>query len=292
MKVTFIGLGAMGTAMVERLLQNKIDVTVYNRTLEKAIPLVSLGATKANSLQEAVAKADIIMTSLLDDQAVLAITDEMKKYWKENVIHVGLSTIQPDTAEKLLAIHQGASAYYVSGVVLGVPLVAREGNLTTFYAGNSTATDKVKSLLEIFSESLYLLGDESQIKTPNLVKICMNYSLMISIELMSELYIFAEKSGLSKETVSMILNKIYGHPAFQRYIKKIGDRDFDNINFTMLGGQKDAKIFKQAFSSAGVSSELCDLLNQRYQDAVLQGMQDKDWSGIYEVIREKSGLSG
>jgi len=89
----------------------------------------------------------------------------------------------------------------------------------------------------------------------------------------------------------MGLQQIYGHPAFKRYIDKIANRDFDTVNFTMIGGQKDAGIFRAAFASAGVTSELCDLLNERYHDAVLAGMKDKDWSGIYEIVRKKSDLS-
>ena len=118
----------------------------------------------------------------------------------------------------------------------------------------------------------------------------MNYSLMTAIELMSELFVFAEKSGLDIKIVKMGLQNIYGHPAFKRYIDKIAERDFDEVNFTMMGGQKDARIFKQAFLEAGVTPELTNLLNQRYDTALSLGMKDKDWSGIYEVVRKQSGL--
>ncbi len=290
MNVTFIGLGAMGSAMVERLLLAHYEVTVFNRTHAKAIPLIELGAHNAEIIAQAVSNADMVMTSLLDDDAVLAVTKELLSHMKPSAIHVGLSTIMPTTAELLLDIHQKAHLHYVSAVVLGVPAVARAGELTTFVAGNEHSVQKAIPLLSSFSSHVIPVGDEKEIKAPNLMKICMNYSLMTAIELMSELFVFAEKCGLDKEMVRKGLHQIYGHPAFKRYIDKIAKRDFDNVNFTMTGGQKDARIFQRVFSEAGIAPELCNLLNERYDTAMSLHMKEKDWSGIYEVVRKKSNL--
>ncbi len=290
MNIAFIGLGAMGSAMVERLLLANYTVTVFNRTHEKVMPLVAIGAHDALSIPEAVANADVVMTSLLDDEAVLAVAHTMLLRMQPGAIHIGLSTILPTTAETLLDIHQKAHTRYISAVVLGVPAVAREGGLTAFCAGDKQSIEMVHPLLSTFSAHVIPLGDEVDIKAPNLMKICMNYSLMTALELMSELFVFAEKSGLDKEIVKMGLQQIYGHPAFKRYIDKIAERDFDQVNFTMTGGQKDARIFQDAFSEAGVAPELCNLLNKRYETAMSMGMKDKDWSGIYEVVRKQSKL--
>lgn len=290
MNITFIGLGSMGSAMVEKLLEAKYQVTVFNRTPEKAKPLIKLGAKNSDSIVKAVSDADIVMTSLIDGDAVLEVTKTMLTAMKKKSIHVGLSTILPDVAEKLQKIHTEQNTIYISASVLGVPAVAREGGLTTFCAGNKAAIEIISPLLSSFSKEIVPLGDEKQIKAPNLMKICMNYSLMTTIELMSELFIFAEKNSLDKKIVKIALENIYAHPAFKRYIDKIATRDFDNINFTMSGGQKDARIFKSAFLKAGITTELVDLLNQRYDTAIEIGLKDKDWSGIYEVIRKKSNL--
>lgn len=290
MNITFIGLGGMGSAMVERLLLAHYSVTVFNRTPEKAEPLIKLGAKNATSIADAVLNADVVITSLLDCHAVLQVTEAMLPYMQQGAIHIGLSTVLPETALKLLELHRKQNSHYFSGVVLGVPAVVREGGLTTFCAGDNAVFERVHPLLSTFSKHVIPLGDEANIKAPNLMKICMNYSLMTAIELMSELFVFAEKSGLDKETVQMGLHAIYGHPAFKRYIDKIAKREFDEVNFAMTGGQKDARIFKQAFLEAGVTPELTNLLNQRYDTALSLGMKDKDWSGIYEVVRKQSGL--
>ena len=101
---------------------------------------------------------------------------------------------------------------------------------------------------------------------------------------------FAEKSGLDKDIVQYGLSEIYGHPAFKLYIDKIKDRDFDEVNFDMKGGMKDVSIFQKAFSDVGVIPKLGDLLKGRYISALANNMENKDWSAIYEVVRQEAGL--
>jgi 3-hydroxyisobutyrate dehydrogenase-like beta-hydroxyacid dehydrogenase len=288
MKITFIGLGKMGSAVVERLLSLDYKVTVFNRTLSKMNPLLTLGAISSDSMNQAVKNANIVMTALLDDQAMLEVTDELIQTIQPNTIHVGLATILPDTAKILEIKHKTHNSHYVSATVLGVPAVARQGKLTTFCAGSDAEVTRVMPLLEAISQEVISLGN--QIFAPNVMKICMNYSLITTIELISELYVFAEKSGLSTEVVQNGLHKIYAHPAFKRYIDKIHDRTFDEVSFDMMGGNKDVSVFQEAFSRVGISPEIGNVVRSRFISALAKKMHHKDWSGIYEIVRTQAGL--
>ena len=196
----------------------------------------------------------------------------------------------PEPAATVQKLHQTTQTHYVAGAVLGVPIAARAGKLTAFCAGDKRSLEIVTPLLATFAEKIIPLGDEQDIKAPNFMKICINYSLMTTLELMSELYVFAEKSGISQSIVKMALEQIYAHPAFRRYIDKIAERDFDNVNFAMTGGQKDVKIFLKAFTEVGVKPELGNLLQTRFQHAIAAGLDKKDWSGIYEIVRAAADL--
>ena len=290
-KITFIGLGHMGTAIVERLLQHDYEITVFNRTQAKAAPLIALGAKSSDSIAQAVEGADVVMTSLLNDEAVLFVTEKMIPYLTENTIHIGLSTILPTTAETLLNLHQQGNSNYISAVVLGVAPVARRGELTAFFAGKENYHDEVVALLSTFSAHVTCLGGQHAIKSPNIMKICMNYSLATALELISELYIFAEKSGLDVDVLKNALHQIFGLPSFKLYIDKIHARNFDEVNSSMVAGKKDITVFQEAFSQVGVSPELGNILKSRFISALAQGMEDKDWSGVYEVIRKEAGLA-
>ncbi|MCH9610044.1 MAG: 3-sulfolactaldehyde reductase [Chlamydiales bacterium] len=286
MKICFIGLGKMGSAIVRRLLEQGISPTVYNRTASKADPLVELGAIRAESIASAVKDADLIFTSLLNDKATLEVSEQVIPHMKKEAIAVGLSTILPATSDTLCDKHNGN---FVAATVLGVPHVALAGELTTFCCGDEKLAKRVEESLKIFSKKVIYLGPN--IRAANVMKICMNYSLITAIELISELYVFAEKSGLDREVVSLGLHEVYGHPAFKLYVDKIGARDFDDVNFDVIGGNKDTHLFQEAFADVGVSPEIGNIVRSRFIAALSKGMEKKDWSSIYEIIRSEAGLS-
>jgi len=290
-KITLIGLGKMGAAMGYRILEAGFPLTVFNRTQSKAQPLVEKGAIYADTVQSAVADADIILSSLLDDQSVFDVTlgeGGIIESMRKSAVHVGMATILPATAEKLARQHQENGGRYVSAAVLGVPKVAAQGGLTTFCSGDEEVVLLSEPVLKTFSKAVINLGVDA--KAPLIMKICMNYSLITALELISELYTFAEKSGLDKEIVQYGLHEIYGHPAFKLYVDKIKERNFDEVNFDMKGGNKDVSIFQKAFSDVGVTPRLGDLLKGRYISALANNMENKDWSAIYEIIRKEAGL--
>ena len=86
------------------------------------------------------------------------------------------------------------------------------------------------------------------------------------------------------------MHQIYGHPAFKRYIDKIYDRDFDEVNFDMIGGNKDISVFQEAFARVGVVPDFGNIIKSRFISALAHGMENKDWSGIYEIVRSQAGL--
>lgn len=288
MNITFIGLGKMGSAMVERLLQSGYDVTVFNRTASKALPLVKLGAKYADSVGQAVKEADVVMSCLLNDQAVLEMVPEAVNHMKSKSLHVCLSTILPDTSVTLEELHENSNSHFVSAVVLGIPKVVQKGGATAFCAGSDQHIKTIIPLLKTFATDVIALGDN--IKAANIMKICLNYSLATALELISELYTFAEKSGLDSEVIKIGLHQIYGHPAFKLYIDKIHDRNFDEVNFDIKGGNKDITVFQEAFARVGVVPELGNIIKSRFISALSHGMENKDWSGIYEIVRAQSGL--
>jgi 3-hydroxyisobutyrate dehydrogenase-like beta-hydroxyacid dehydrogenase len=287
--ITFIGLGKMGSAMAEKLLKAGVPLTVYNRTPEKAEPFVALGAVHALSIKEAVENADVIFTSLIDDAALLDVTADILKFIKNGAIHVSTSTILPKTAETLDALHHQVGCVYVAAPVLGVPEAIRAKSATAYCAGNEAAAACIKPLLLAYTASVQYLGTRAC--DANVMKICLNYSLITTIELVSELYAFSEKSGLKTEIVQAALKQIYAHPAFQLYVDKVHDRTFDDVNFDMKGGNKDTALFQDAFAAVGVSPDIANIVRGKFTQALSNDMEHKDWSAIADIVRKRSGLS-
>jgi 3-hydroxyisobutyrate dehydrogenase-like beta-hydroxyacid dehydrogenase len=287
-KITFIGLGKMGSAIAEKLIQAGFPLTVYNRTIEKTESLAKIGANVATQLESAVAEADIIFTSLIDDKALISVTKIMLPHLKQGAIHVGTSTVLPSTIAQLSKEHKEQNCFYIAAPVLGIPNAVKSGSASVFCSGDQKSIDTITPLLNSYAISVKNLGE--QITDANVLKICMNYSILTAIELISELYAFAEKSGLDTKIVQESLHTVYAHPAAKLYIDKIHNREFDSVNFEMTGGNKDINLFQQAFCEVNVVPDIANIIRGKFTQALATGMAKMDWSAISEIVRDRSGL--
>lgn len=281
----------MGAAIATRILQSGFNLTVYNRTLSKTSPLENLGATVADTLPRAVKNADLVITCLFDDASVLDVlegADGILNHMKKNSIHAGTSTILPSTAKKIQNMHSEHDSIYISANVLGGPRVAIAGKLIMFCSGDHNAIIRCKPVFATFSEEVMDLGQN--ISDAGKAKICSNYCAASSFELIAELYAFAEKTDLDLEIIQGILHSVYAHPGIKGCIDKIKNRSFDDVNFSVKGGAKDIDVYQKTFLDAGVTPEIANILQSRYKEAIKQGLGDKDWSSIYEVVRKKANL--
>jgi 3-hydroxyisobutyrate dehydrogenase-like beta-hydroxyacid dehydrogenase len=288
MKITLIGLGKMGSVLGQRLLAAKFDLTVFNRTAEKMKPLIDAGAKGAKTIEEAVKEAQIVVTCLLDDNAVLESVAHFAPLLRAKTIHLGTSTILPETSKKLTEIHRRHGNIYVAGNILGVPKAAARGELTTFVAGSDHAIQQCKPIFDAYSSKVVTVG--SHPFQANVMKICMNYMLISAIETMGELYAFAEKSEIDTSMLNTMFHSIYAHPAFKLYVDKIKGRDFDNVNFDMNGGYKDVSLFQQAFANVGVVPDIANVVRDKFIVALAHQMNEKDWSAITDITRRQANI--
>ena len=126
--IGFIGLGNMGLGIATNLLKAGFGLRVYNRTAEKARPLLEQGATLAGSPAEAVEPGGIVVTMLTDDRAVEDVTlgaDGVLERLGDGV-HLSMSTIAPHTARRLADVHRERGASYIASPVFGKPDVAAQ----------------------------------------------------------------------------------------------------------------------------------------------------------------------
>src|SRR6266851_4564451 len=129
--IGFIGLGGMGLAMAGNLLKAGFSLSVYNRTPEKAQPLLKLGARLARSPAEAAVPGGIVVTMVSDDKAVEEVTVGPDCFLAclGDGVHLSMSTIAPRTARRLAGIHRERGGGYIASPVFGKPQVAVEAKL-------------------------------------------------------------------------------------------------------------------------------------------------------------------
>lgn len=291
MKVAFLGLGNMGSGMAKNILGSDFELTVWNRTASKAEALVAQGAAAALTVKEAVADADVIVSSLMDDQSILENAqgdDGIIANMKSGATHVCVTTISPGLADQLLAMHREAGTEYVSCPVLGRPDAAEEGDLIALTAGSEAGLKSAAPVIEAFTSMALPVGTlPSHAAT---MKLCLNYTVISSIELMSEIYAACDKAGLSLEEVEGFFKIIYGFPVLHMYAEKLRKREFDDGGFRMSGGLKDVKLMLDTAANLGTSFDIGEVIEGKMVEGIGSGYQDLDWSAIYEVTRSRANL--
>ena len=151
MKIGFIGIGLMGFPMAKNLLQKKINLKVFSRTLKKAKPLEEFGAIIANSLCEAVKDSDIIITMLTDDAAVESVLGD--KEFLANIepssTVIDMSSIKPKTAIKYGGLLKEKEINFLDAPVSGGTIGAKEASLAIMVGGEKKIFDNVQNILKI-----------------------------------------------------------------------------------------------------------------------------------------------
>jgi 3-hydroxyisobutyrate dehydrogenase-like beta-hydroxyacid dehydrogenase len=292
MKVAFLGLGNMGSGIANNILRAGFDLTVWNRTQEKMQPLMDKGATGAKLPKEAVSEADVVFTSLMDDQSIrdnLEGENGMLAGMKPGSVHVCLTTISPKFADELAVIHGAHGSRFVAGPVLGRPDAAADGALMSFMAGDQEALEVVTPVCEAYTETLVPIGEKPGVAAA--LKLCMNYTAISIIEMMGEVYACAEKADIDLDLMKGIYESAFAHPALKMYAGKIRSRAFDDGGFRMTGGLKDVRLMLEAAESFGAQFEIGKIVERKMLTALEQGMADRDWSAIYEISRQQAGLA-
>jgi 3-hydroxyisobutyrate dehydrogenase-like beta-hydroxyacid dehydrogenase len=291
LRVGFIGLGKMGAGIARNVQKAGFPMTVYNRTASKTQPFVEAGATAAASPREAAEEADVVLTCLMGDESVkgaLEGNEGILAGLRRGAIHVGTSTISPACATELAQLHAAHGSQYIAGPVLGRPDVAEAGELRTFVAGDADAIARCTALFEAYTQMVLNVGTEPPLA--NTVKICVNYMAASVIELMGQVYTFGEKSGVGAPHLALIMKTMFSQPQLQEYAERIRARDFKPAGFAMTGALKDVELFLKAAGDVYVALPYANVVRDKLLTAIGHGMEEYDWSGIYEITRRQAGL--
>lgn len=292
MNVAFIGLGRMGSAIATNIIKKGLPTTVWNRTASKAEPMIALGAKTAPTARQAVKDADIVVTSLMDDQSILDLLsadDGILAGMRAGATHLCTMTISPLLADELATIHARNGSRYVSGPVVGRPAQADAGKLRSFISGDPEGITLARTVAETYCDNVRVVKGPAS--AANTIKLCLNYSALSIIEMIGEVYTFAEKSGAEPEVINEFYQAVFAHPAMKEYASMILGRDFrSKVGFTLAGGQKDMELMLDLASQRGAELDIGRIIASKMVDAIKVGLQDADWTSFTEVTRRRAGI--
>ena len=282
-KISFIGIGLMGAPMAINILK-KNKLTVFNRTYKKAQKLYKHGANIAKSLKDAVNGADIIITMLSDDNAVLSIIN--KKEFIENIkynsILIDMSSTKPKTAIKINSLLKKKKIRFLDAPVSGGTVGAQNASLAIMVGGNKLLFKKVKKILNLMGNATHI----GPIGSGQISKLANQIIVGVTIGAVAEAIHLCKKNGADP---NKFIKAIEGGFADSKILKNHGKKMIKG-NYTPGGKTsthlKDMNNILESAKNVNLNLPISDLIKNMYKDLVKDGHSDKDHSSLYLKIED------
>ena len=289
MKIAFIGLGNMGSQMARHLLRAGHDVTVWNRTSSKADELRPRGAKVGKSTGEAVRDAEVVITMLADDNAVesaILRSEGVLNDLPKGAAHISMSTISVALSQKLAEEHSKHGQQYIAAPVFGRPDAAEAGKLFVVVAGDKSAVERCKPLLEVLGQRVFVMGDKPEMA--NVVKLSGNFLIASVIESLGEAIALTRKYGIDPHNyVEFLTNSLFTAPVYKTYGAIIAAEKYEPAGFKLRLGLKDVRLALAAAELVDIPLPLASLLRDHMLTAIDLGMGEMDWSSTAKLAAEK-----
>ena len=291
MKIGFIGLGSMGLPMAKNLHEAKQDLIVYNRTKSKAKELKDIGVIVAETAREVAEQADVLITMLSDDNALLSVMydDEVLEALKEGTLHISMSTISAELSREFTEVHEEENQSFVSAPVFGRPDVAAAGKLWIVAAGDDESIKMAKPIFDILGRNHTVIGNEPFMA--NVVKVTGNFMIASMLEALGESFALIRKSGLDAgQFLEVIDNALFQSAIYRNYGSLMVQETYTPAGFKMKHGLKDVKLALEAADDAEVPMPLASLMRDHYMSGIAKGWSEYDWAALGKISSDTAGL--
>ena len=287
----FVGLGVMGSQMVNRLLGKGHAVTGYNRTRSKAQWLIDRGMKWADSPRAVSAAVDVTFAMVTNSAALAAITDGLDGLLaglSKGKTFIDMSTVSPTVSRALATKIREKGADMVDSPVSGSVTTLQEGKLSVMVGGRRETFERVRPLLEDIGPKVTYVGDNGLALS---MKIAINLSLATQMLAFSEGVLLAEKSGIARETaVDVLTHSAVASPMIQYrgpfVLQQPAEAWFD-VNMM----QKDMLLALEMGRQLDVPLPTTAISNEFLTAARAMGMAKQDFAVMFDVLARMSGVS-
>ena len=282
MKIAFIGTGLMGYPMAKNLINKKINLKVFSRTLEKAKPLEKLGAIIANSLGEAVKEADIVITMLTDDDAVEKVlgNQEFLNNLKNPSTVIDMSSIKPKIALQYGQLLKDRNIHFLDAPVSGGTIGAEEGSLAIMVGGDQNVFDGAFDTLKIMGNPT-LVGP---IGSGQVSKLANQIIVGVTIGAVAEAITLCEKAGVdANKFIKALSGGFADGKILQNHGKRMIDKDFSPKG-KVSTHLKDMNNILECAGDFKTKLPISNLIQEMFKSLVDQGNDNDDHSALYKEI--------
>jgi 3-hydroxyisobutyrate dehydrogenase-like beta-hydroxyacid dehydrogenase len=289
-KISYLGLGTMGSGMVSNLLKAGYELTVWNRSVERNKPFARKGARVADHPANAVRDVDLVMYSLSNDQAVEEVVfgaNGILSGINAGQIAMDMSTVLPATSLREQEAYSKRGADFLDAPVFGSKKEAADAKLWIMAAGKRDAFEKVKPVLQHLGQTIHYFGKNGNAAAMKLVG---NLIVALEMEALAEGLVLAQKAGLDLSTVMEVVKVAdFRSPLLVSNGQNILKRDF-STSFALKLMLKDAGLIEKFAGSLQSPIPALRVVQKNLESAVALGFGKENASAVIKALEKEAGV--
>jgi 3-hydroxyisobutyrate dehydrogenase-like beta-hydroxyacid dehydrogenase len=288
--VGVVGLGKMGSAIAHRLRAAGYELVVYNRTVARAAEFAAEGGRVAPKPAAVWEDADVCITMVADDQALLDVTvgsGGLLAGARAGTVLIDMSTVSVATSSTVAAAAAAVGAQYLRAPVSGNPSVVEAGNLTIVASGGATVFEICSALLCDIGPNLFHVGTGEEAR---IVKLALNVVVAGTAELLAEAIVLGETHGVDRGTLLEVMRASAVGSPFVKYKTAALVADDYASTFTTAAMEKDVRLAIDAAREHGAPLPVTELVAGLLRACAEAGMAEIDFTALLPRLEREAGL--
>lgn len=282
----FVGVGAMGSRIVRRLLAGGYKVAVYDLSREKAEAMTMDGATVSNSLADLASTTEIILSCLTNDEAVRRVylaPDGLLAHATSGKVVLEMSTIRPRTSREVAREGADRGVHVLDGAISGSTPAVEQGTVTLLCGGDPNIFTKLEPIFQTFARQYFHLGASG---SGTAAKLVVNALLGVGMQAIAEACALGEREGLDRDQLLTVLGKTaVVAPAHAGKLSRVMRNDY-SPQFPLRLMNKDFRLILEAASQSDLSLPATEAAFQVNSDAFVF-WPDLDFSVVIQEMESR-----
>lgn len=280
------GLGSMGAAIAQRLLDTGFEVWVTNRSPARAEPLLAAGAHWVPTPGELASRVPVMITMVSDDAALEEVMTGARGVLggaRPRLVCADMSTVSPEGSSRVAAACAKAGVGFLRAPVSGGPSLAVAGKLGTLVSGSQDLRERLRGLLDALSSSVFYLGEGEEARV---MKLALNMLIGTTAVGLGEALVLGERAGLDWQgMLDVFTASAVASPYLKYKAPLLARRDFPPAFSTRLLA-KDLGLAVGLAREAGSEVPITERAREVVEEAMAAGLADADAVSVVVLLEQ------
>ncbi len=289
-KISFIGLGNMGSRIAQRLVDHGYQLSVYDLDLAKAQTMAMHGARIAGNIVDLAGSANVILSCLTNDEVVHSVYTGPEGVFagtRPGTVVLEMSTISPESSRELHRIGAQCGIDVLDVAISGSTPAAEAGILTLLAGGNPELFSAAEPIFQVIAKQYFLLGGPG---SGTAMKLVVNTLLGIGMQAIAEAVVLGEKAGLDRERLLDVLSHTaLIAPAHMGKLARVARNDY-SPQFPLRLMNKDFQLILKAAAQEHVPMPATEAAFRVNADELTNG-DDEDFSAVVRRMEKAADVA-